>query len=137
MLNCDDIALTEEMVRQKSEASASPGFSFGRSGNVSSGAWLQCETVPSNVTGRHIFLNDAKIKKIFVSNENANTFSIGIYEHDGTTYTLLTTVSLTAERKKDFTVDINITYDLELAMRITSGSCKNVVAGLLIQGSLT
>lgn len=137
MLNCDDIGITEEIVRQKTESSASPGFSFGRSGNVSSGAWLQCETVPSNVTGRHVFLKGAKIKKIFVSNESANTFNIGIYEHDGTTYTLLTTVSLTAERKKDFTVSIDITYNLELAMQVTSGSCKNVVAGFLIQGSLS
>jgi hypothetical protein len=136
MLNCDDIALTEEYVGQRMSVSASPGFTWGRSGNVSSGAWLQNDTVPSNVTGRHIFLHNAYIKKVFISNETVNTFNIGIYEHDGTTYTLLYTSIVTGLRKFDESINIAITYNKELAMYVSSGSCKNIVCGLLIAGNL-
>ena len=136
MLNCDDIAIVEEIVRQKASASASPGFTWGRSGSISSGAWLQNDTVPSNITGRHTFLHNARIKKVFVSNEVPNTFTLDIYEHDGTTYTLLTTKTIASLRKSDFTVDIPITYNKELAMQIGTGSCKNIVCGLLITGDL-
>lgn len=136
MLKCDDIAIIEEYVDQKTAASASPGFTWGRSGSISATAWLQNDSVPSNVTGRHIFLKSAKIKKIFISNENVNTFALGIYEHDGVTYTLLGTVTVSALRKYDQALDLSLTYNKELAIAVTSGSCKNIVCGLLIQGNL-
>jgi hypothetical protein len=137
MLNCDDIALIDEFIDQKVATSASPGFSWGRSGNVASGAWLQNDTVPSNITGRHTFLKNARIKKVFIANETLSTFTLDIYEHDGVTYTLLQTITVTNLRKYDESVDTAITYNKELAIQIGTGSCKNIVCGLLIKGDLS
>lgn len=136
MLKCDDIAIIEEFVNQKISSSASPGFTWGRSGNITSGAWLQNDTVPSNVTGRHIFLKNARIKKVFISNEVVNTFTLDIYEHDGSTYTLLTTLTVTALRKLEASINVAVTYNKELAIAVGTGSCKNIVCGLLITGDL-
>jgi len=113
---------------------ASPGFTWGRSGAIPAGTWLQNDTVPSNITGRHVFLTSAKIKKIFIANENINTFNLEIYEHDGTTYTLLTTVTVTSLRKVSFALDVSVTFNKEIAIKVSSGSCKNIVCGLIITG---
>jgi hypothetical protein len=113
---------------------ASPGFNFGRSGNVSSGAYLNNETVPSNITGRPVDLTDALITQISVSNQNSNTFEIAIEEHDGTTYTELATISLTAQRFKKQTYSVSITTGKELAAKVKSGSAKNPVVTVYVKG---
>jgi hypothetical protein len=123
-------------VANKIAISASPGFTWGRSGNVVAGAWLLNDSVPSSVVGRLMFLSNAYIKNVFITNENASTFTVQIYEHDGTTYTLLTSVSLTSQRQKSESKNIAVTFGKELALKISSGSCKNVVAGLIITGEL-
>jgi hypothetical protein len=133
--NPENIQHAIEEVAQKVQASASPGFTWGRSGNVGSGAWLQNDSVPSNLAGRKVDFVEASLRKILVTNENANTFVLGIYEHDGTTFTQLTTLSLTAERTKSANVIVPITSGKELAVKIESGSCKNVVVGVVISGS--
>jgi hypothetical protein len=118
-------------------SSASPGFSFGRSGNLSSNTWLRNEGVSSNRAGRYVYINDAEITRVFVSNEDINTFSIGVYSHDGDqiNLTLLTTVNIIASRGDEFIVSIPVTTGKQLALRITGGSAKNVVAGLELKGT--
>lgn len=113
---------------------ASPGFSFGRSGNVTSGSYLNNESVPSNVTGRPVDLDSSKITQISVSNELSNTFEIVIEEHDGTTYTELCTISLTAQRTKKQIYSVNVTSGKELAAKVKSGSCKNPVVTVYVKG---
>lgn len=114
---------------------ASPGFSFGRSGNVAAGAYLQNETVPSNITGRPVDLTDGRIIQVSISNESANTFTIELEEHDGTTYTSLGTFSLTAERSKKFTgLNIAITAGKEIAAKVSAGSAKNPIVTVYVKG---
>ena len=132
----DDTQAAIEEINTKLADSASPGFTWGRSGNVNSGAWLLNDTVPSNLAGRTIALTSGLIKKIMISNENANTFVVGIYEHNGVTYTQLTTVSMTAQRSKQQLVSVAITLGKELAVKIESGSCKNVIVGIILSGNL-
>lgn len=115
--------------------SASPGFTWGRSGNSTSGTYLQNDTVPSNVTGRGIFLIGGSITNISIANENVNTFDIKVQEHDGTTYTDLTTVSIVAARSGNFPVAIPVTTGKELAILVNSGSGKNIVVALHLKGS--
>ena len=134
-----DRAVTFKDLTNLIATSASPGFTWGKSGNVSANTWLLNESVPSDKAGRLNFLYNAYIDTVFVSNELPNTFNLQIYEHDGTTYTLLTTVSLVALRAKSFALgtSITVTKDKELAVKLVAGSGKNVVCGLLIKGSLT
>lgn len=114
---------------------ASPGFSFGRSGSVRSGAYLSNESVPSNTTGKPIGLSNGRIVGITVSNEKANTFDVELEEHNGTIFTSLGTFSLLNERSKTFlNLDIPVTAGLELAAKISSGSAKNIVVVVYIKG---
>jgi len=117
--------------------SASPGFTWGRSGNCPANTWLLNDTVPSNTAGRRNFLNNARIIRVFVSNENINTFDIGVYEHTGGAHSLLGTVSIVAARGADFAVNLAVTTGSELALRVLSGSAKNVQAGLIMTGNLS
>jgi len=117
--------------------SASPGFSFGRASNVNSGTWLQCETVPSNKAGRFVYISSPVVEKIFVSSENVSTFDISIYHHEGDeiNLTLVDTVSIVSSRGGTFTINLSVPSNVQLALRVTSGSARNLVCGLELSGN--
>jgi hypothetical protein len=121
-----------------SATSASPGFSFGRAGIVNSGTYLQCETVPSNVAGRWVFINSAVVEEVFVSNELSTTFSLDFYYHDGNSIneTLLGTVTVTAAYGNRFAVNWAVPSNKQLSAKISSNSAKNVVCGLSLRGTI-
>ena len=127
-----------EEVSNNVEVSASPGFTWGRSGNSPNNTYLLNDGVPSNVTGRVVFLTDALISKIFTATQNTDTYDLSIYTHDGDgiNLTLLTTVSVSASRYAEFSVSISVAKNKQLALRITSGSATNIVAGIIISGSV-
>jgi hypothetical protein len=121
--------------------SASPGFGFGRSGNVTSGTWLlRTGSVPSNKTGVTMGINNPKLKQIDIGNEDISTFDIGIYEHEGNeiNLTLLATVSVVSARTGSFTVldfgEVIATQGRQLAVRITAGSAKNLGVDVTLIG---
>ena len=119
-------------------ASASPGFNFGRSGNVGSGTWLQVVGgVPSNKAGITVALSNPEIKQVYVANEDSGTFDVTIYEHEGDEINLtsLGTVSVVSSRSASFAVSYTVTNGRQLAARITSGSAKNINVGLQLSGS--
>jgi hypothetical protein len=118
-------------------SSASPGFSFGRASNVNSGTWLNCEGVPSNKSGRWVYIDSAVVTRVFVSNEQISTFTISIYYHDGNevNLTLLGSVNVVSSYGNSFTVSFPVPTDKQLALRVTAGSARNVVAGLELQGT--
>lgn len=117
--------------------SASPGFSFGRASNVSGGTWLQCESVPSNKAGRFVYISNAVVKTIFVSNENVSTFDVAIYHHEGdeVNLTLVDTVSIVSSRGGSFAVDQPVPTGTQLAILVSSGSARNIVCGLELTGT--
>jgi hypothetical protein len=121
----------------KVATSASPGFSFGRASNVNSGTWLQNEGVPSNKTGRWVYINDAKVTKVFVSNENSTSFSLSVYHHEGNgvSLTLMGTVVINGGVGDSFDVDWSVPSDRQLAIQLSLGTARNVVAGLELQGT--
>ena len=133
----DNVQEAIEEINQTVITSASPGFSFGRASNVNAGTWLQCETVPSNKAGRYVYIANPVIERLFVSNENLATFTIEIYEHEGNevNLTLLSSHTVTAARGDDFTVGVSATSGRQLALRLSSGSARNVVAGLELSGT--
>jgi hypothetical protein len=120
--------------QDKLSVSASPGFTWGRSGNTPANTWLLNDTVPSNKAGRLTFLTNAFILNVFVASEEIDTYDVGVYEHSGGTPVLLTTVSIVATRGGSFPVNVAVTDGEELAVKIDSGSCKNPVVGLILTG---
>lgn len=122
-------------VPESSGSGASPGFSFGRGGNVSGGAYLLNEGTPSNTTGRPIGLNNGRITGVVISNQDTNTYTIELEEHDGTTYTSLGTFTVTSLRSDEFlNLSIPLTTGKEMSAKVSSGSCKNPVVTVYVKG---
>lgn len=126
---------------EETKVSASPGFGFGRSGNVSSNTWLlRTGGVPSNKTGVAMGISNPQLKQIDVGSEDVDTFDIAIYEHEGNevNLTLLTTVSIISARTASFDVNdfgtVNATQGRQLAVRITNGSAKNLGVDVTLIG---
>jgi len=134
----EDVQAAIEEIANEVDTSASPGFTWGSSGNVTANSWLLNDTVPSNKAGRAIFLTTATLEYVFVRCELASTFNIEVYEHDGTTFTLITTVSIIAARAGDFPIaSLPVTTGKELSMKLVSGSAKNPVVGCVLKGSFS
>jgi len=131
MVSTEILAFIEEYVRQFVGASVSPGFTWGKSGNVSSNTYLLNDSVPSNKAGRVVPV-DGTIAKIFVACENDATGTIGIYENTGSSFVLLASISLTSQRKKVQSYDVDVDEEDELVAKVISGSFKNPVIGVSI-----
>lgn len=136
-IDCVTIAFIEELVNQISAISASPGFTWGDSGNVNSNTFLLNDTVPSNQAGRMVPLQSGEITNIFVSNQDANTFTVEILKRTGPgTFTSLTTTSLVAQRTKtESKTGVSVSLNDELACKISAGAAKNPVVGVIIKGT--
>lgn len=116
---------------------ASPPFSFGRSGNSSSGTWmLRVGGAPSNRSGVNVGFSDPKLIKVNSNTEDANTYELGIYQHQGDeiNLTLVTTVSVVANRNGSFILDIPLTQGWQIAVKIETGSAKNIGVDLTLSG---
>lgn len=131
-----DTDVTTEKSLLELVSSASPGFVFGRSGNTPSNTWLNNEGVPSNAVGIPILVNNPELTAIIATNENTSTFTVEVYEHDGTTFTLIDSLTVTSARKnsKILTTPAALTTEKELAVKISSGSAKNVKVVCLLAG---
>jgi hypothetical protein len=131
----EDVQAAIEEINNTVDTSASPGFTWGSSGNTTSNTWLLNDSVPSNKAGRRIFLNNATLEAVFISCENPATFDVEVYEHDGTTFTLITTVNVVAARGGEFPIaSLPLTTGKELAVKLVNGSAKNPVAGCVLNG---
>jgi hypothetical protein len=120
--------------------SASPGQSFGRTGVSAGGTFLLNETVPSNISGRWVYINSATVTKVFVSNELSTTYTLEAMYHDGNGVglTSLGFVTVTAARGASITVSWPVPTNKQIAIRVantTANSPKNIVCGLQLQGS--
>lgn len=119
-------------------ASASPGFSFGRNGNVSSNTWLNRPgNVPSNRAGITIPISNPVITTISASNRNIDTYDILIYAHEGDSVnlTLLTTITITSARGGVFSVNVPATQGKQIAVRLgNSGSVRDLGVDIVLKG---
>lgn len=140
--DCDLISETvQEVIEEicnKLNTSASPGFTYGRSGNLPADTWLLNETVPSNISGRWIFTNNTSVTEIYVGTENVDTFDIALYYHDGDEVglTFVGSVSIVAATGGKFSVNFPVVTDKQLGVRIINGSAKNAVVGLQLEGTI-
>lgn len=136
-----DVQGAIEEINNTINTSASPGFSFGRSGVTPAGTYLQNETVPSNITGRWNYLNNGIITDVYVSNELTVIYTIEILYHDGNTVGLTSLGSVTvtpAAKGQHFSVNWPVPNDKQIAVRVdtnTANSPKNIVVGLQLSGN--
>jgi hypothetical protein len=112
----------------------SPGLTWGGGGNIPTGTYLNNEGVPSNRAGRIVPATGAIIK-MYVTCENVATFTLEIQKNVGGTFSVLSSQTFTNIRKEVRAVSIAVTQDDELALYLSSGSSKNLLAGLLIKGN--
>lgn len=120
-------------------ASASPGYSFGR-GSASTGTWLnRVGEIPSNRTGVTIGITNPAVTQVFVSCENIETFTVGVYDHDGDSINLqlLGTVSVVNARVGNFLVNFPTSTLKQLAVRVvaSSGTVQNLGVDVILTGS--
>jgi hypothetical protein len=125
----------------ESGVSASPGFSFGRSGLVGAGTWLNRPgNVPSNRAGVTIPVSSPVVREVSCSNRNVDTYTIEIYEHEGnlTNVVLLGSFTVTAARGATFTTSLSTTKGKQIATRLSSstGSVRDLGVDIVIKGGL-
>lgn len=128
--------LRSAQISGSSSIAASPGFTWGKSGNVTAGAYLLNDTVPSNLSGRIVPVYDGIIEEVFVACEDTTTvvFAVEKRTDPGPTYTELLTISLTSERVKLQSFTVSASRPDELCVKVKSGSAKNPVLGVIIKG---
>jgi hypothetical protein len=116
---------------------ASSGFVFGKNGTAPSETWLVNNDVPSNMVGIPISFDNGFVDRVIVRNSDAaSIFDVEIYEHDGTTFNLVTTVSVSSSRGN---IAENINYSTtkgkELAAKISSGTARNPKVSVIVKGT--
>jgi hypothetical protein len=137
MLNCDDYALIEELIKQRTGVSASPGFTWGRSGNIPDGGYLLHQSVPSNIASLPMPLAAGIITTIFFEQETSSTFDLVIFTRPSFAVVYQKTFTGT---EAVYTIPVAsrpiVTNTNRLGMQIVNGTAKNIIAGLLAVGTV-
>lgn len=121
-------------------AIASPGFSFSRLGVVQN-SWLSFEGVPSNQTGAPMHFTDAVVLGYVIATSKIDTYDVEIYEHDTSTFTLLSTLNIVSKdfEKKILASPVSLTTDKRLGAKISSvapNTATDPSLLLLVRGDL-
>ena len=117
-------------------ADSSPGFSFGRSGTCTAGTYLLVDSVPSNLAGRIVPFLTAELTNIFIVCSVPATFTVELQVRSGSTFTTIQTVSVSNARKFTQKLEgIQLQLGDELCVRVGTGSCANIIAGIITRGN--
>ncbi len=117
--------------------SASPGFQYGRAGLVNAGTYLQViANVPSSTAGNIVPFTGV-LTRAFVTCESNATFTVKIQKRTdpGPVFTDIDTLTMTAQRRGDFSLASPLTDGDEIVVIIDTGSCTNVQVGLIVEQS--
>ena len=140
ILSSVDVQNAIEELSRVVQISASPGFTWGRSGSSPANTYLLNDSVASNICGRVVFLLNASIIKIFVSNQSATAgIILEVYSHDGNGIglTVLGQVTTTAARTHTFTTAFSVAQNKQIAIKVKAGSVAgtNLVVGMILKGT--
>lgn len=134
-----DLQTAIDALYNRAVTSASPGYSFGRSGNLSGGAYLLCETVNSNISGRWVYLNNATVQYVYASNELTTTWKLEVLHHLGSEASLTSLGTVTIVGKgAAIAVLWSVPVNTQITVRVaedTPNNPKNVVCGLELSGT--
>lgn len=114
--------------------SASPGFQYGRAGDVTAGTYLQViANVPSSTAG-NIVPFEGTITRAFFTAENAATCTLKIQRRDvGPVFVDLATLTLAGSRRGDFALSVAVAEGAEIVVLLDTGTCRNVQVGVIIE----
>ena len=138
-LIADNVKDAIDELSATASVSASPGFTWGRSGNISSGSYLLNDTVPSNTTGRVIPLQSGTIEQVFIAIEIATTASFDIQKRVSGSWVTQSTVTITSSRIATINTSVAVALNDEIAIRVsptTANNPKNPVLGVIIKGTI-
>jgi len=138
MLDCTDIAIVEELIRQRTGVSASPGYIWSRSGNVPDGTFLQSEGNPSNLVGLPVQVSTGVIRVIFYDQEISSSFDLVIFKHPSP-FTEVARITVVNDNSGVIELPFpypSVTNADRLGCKIENGSAKSMNAGCLIQGTI-
>ena len=119
-----------------SSIGASPGYTWGKSGNLTSNTYLLNDTVPSNLTPRGVSLTSVVLSKIYVKGEIGLTYTttLAVERWTGAAFVEIATISLAAQRTKSQSYTVSLPDEPEIAVKIKSGSIKNPVVEIIFKG---
>lgn len=138
MLDCTDMAIIEELIRQRTGVSASPGYIWSRSGNVPDGSYLQAEGNPSNLVGLPVQVTSGVIKVVFYDQQISSSFDLVIFKHPSP-FTEVVRITVTNDNSGVITLPSPfpaVTSADRLGCKIENGSAKAINAGCLISGTV-
>jgi hypothetical protein len=139
----DDTQGAVEETKQLVSVSASPGWSFGRNGNLNAGTYLyRPGSIVSSGTGITIGLLNPILRKIMVGTTTLDAFDIDIMLHDGnsTNLTVAATISIPGGSYL-YTIDRSdpLIYNKAMAVRVSPtspNSSKDLGVDLQLSGSV-
>jgi len=137
MLDCTDMAIIEELIRQRTGVSASPGYIWSRSGNIPDGTFLSSEGNPSNLVGLPVQVTTGVVKVIFYDQEIPSTFDLVLFKHPSP-FVAVATISVVASASGVIVLPVppSVSINDRLGMRVINGSAKSLNAGCLLVGSV-
>jgi len=138
MLDCADVAIIEELIRQRTDVAASPGYIWSGQGNIPDGSYLDSEGNPSNLVGLPVQTAKGKIRIMFYDSELISTYDLVLFKFPSP-FTVLATVNVVASKSGLIILPSppSVTSADRLGMKIINGSVRNINAGCLIVGTLT
>lgn len=135
----NNVQLAIEYVSTAVNVSASPGFTWGKPGTVTSSTYLENDQVASNLSGRLVPF-DGYISEFFVNNRNSTAGRIIEVQRrrpaqTGTWTTIVTMNMGVGEPEKVQSYTVAVLREDELAVRIspTSASFKDPIVGVVIK----
>lgn len=136
----DDVQEGFENLSFLTAVTSAPPLAWDRNGVVNQGTYLLNGSIPSNVTGRRVFLYNAELVYIYVSNSLSTTYTIDLILHNKVTYNTIASLTTTADYGTElYYTGFPLTRGWELATRVSPTSANkpsNVVVGVLMKGSL-
>jgi len=139
----DDTQTALEKTANAIALSASPGFTWGSGGTVTSGSYLYNDDVVSNKAGRLVPF-DGTVAEFFVNNDNTSGSKVLELRRRRPCQTgsWITLASITLDDGNScgaFAVDEPVEQGDELAVRVstTSSNFKNPIVGIIIKNSST
>lgn len=144
MMKCDDLAIIEQLIGGAVANSVSPGFTYGRSGNVPAESWYINNEVVSNITGIPFGLQAGKILAVWAGSQLTATYDIEIYEHEGNevNLTLLATINIVAltsaiiiPTDTEFNQSADPSQFKQIGCKLVNGSAKFPKVSIFLGGT--
>ncbi len=113
-------------------------FNWARSGVVPAGSWLLNDSIPSNKSGRTLSISSANVVRFFSASDSLDTYVLELYEHDGNSVNLTYKTNLTVSSSRignSGSISIPVTNGKQLAVKLATGSAKNIICGILPKGN--